>query len=189
MRVIAGSAKGRPLQMVPGSGTRPVTDRVKSAVFSIIGAPIVDSIFLDLYSGTGGIGIEALSRGAARVVFVEKNRKAVEVIHRNLSATRLADKAAVRTLDVFTFLRPAGGTTEERFDFVYVAPPQYQGLWIETLRLLDAHPWLTPGGQIIVQIFPKELADFRLETLDTFDRRQYGSTLLLFLARREDITS
>jgi 16S rRNA (guanine966-N2)-methyltransferase len=185
MRVIAGKAKGRTLASVPGTGTRPVTDRVKVSVFNILGADIEDAAFLDLFAGTGGIGIEALSRGAARAVFVEKNRRAVDVIHRNLAETGLAAGAEVRPSDVFSFLRhpPA-----EPFDFIYVAPPQYEGIWLETLRALDAQPaWLAPGGEVIVQIFPKELTPFELATLDTVDERRYGSTLLLFLARREDI--
>ena len=79
MRVISGSAKGRILQAVPGDSTRPITDKVKEAAFNIFGGDIIDAVFLDLFGGTGGVGIEALSRGAARAVFVEKNRKALEL--------------------------------------------------------------------------------------------------------------
>ena len=86
MRVISGSAKGRNLQSVPGDSTRPITDRVKEALFNIFGADIVDADFLDLFGGTGGVGIEALSRGAAHAVFVEKNRKAQETIKANLAS-------------------------------------------------------------------------------------------------------
>ncbi len=185
MRVIAGKAKGRTLQPVPGTGTRPVTDRVKESLFNILGVEIVDATFLDLFAGTGGVGIEALSRGAARAVFVEKNRRAVEVIRRNLATTGLGETAEVRAGDVFAFLHRA---PDEAFDFIYVAPPQYEGLWLETLLALDAQStWLAPGGEVIVQIFPKELTAFELTAFDVVDERRYGSTLLLFLARREDI--
>jgi 16S rRNA (guanine966-N2)-methyltransferase len=185
MRVIAGKAKGRTLQPVPGTGTRPVTDRVKESLFDILGVEIIDATFLDLFAGTGGVGIEALSRGAARAVFVEKNRRAIDVIRRNLAATGLAEAAEVRAGDVFAFLHhPAS----EAFDFIYVAPPQYEGLWLETLQALDAQSsWLAPSGEVIVQIFPKELTPFELAVFDVVDERRYGSTLLLFLARREDI--
>jgi 16S rRNA (guanine966-N2)-methyltransferase len=185
VRVIAGKAKGRTLQPVPGTGTRPVTDRVKESLFDILGVEIVDATFLDLFAGTGGIGIEALSRGAVRAVFVEKNRRAVDVIRHNLAETGLAEGAEVRASDVFSFLhRPPS----EGFDFIYVAPPQYEGLWLQTLQTLDTEPsWLATGGEIIVQIFPKERTPLDLGAFDVVDERRYGSTLLLFLARREDI--
>ena len=86
MRVISGTAKGRNLQSVPGDSTRPITDRVKEALFNIFGADMIDAEFLDLFGGTGGVGIEALSRGAAHAVFIEKNRKAQETIKANLVA-------------------------------------------------------------------------------------------------------
>lgn len=181
MRVIAGSAKGRVLLPVPGSGTRPITDRVKESLFNILAPTIADAAFLDLYAGTGGVGIEALSRGASRAVFVEHNRRAVEVIRRNLDLTGLKSRADVRLADVFAYLRHS---PTEPFDLIYVAPPQYEGLWLQTLNALDKQPWLAPSGQVVVQIFPKELTPFDLPALTVVDQRQYGSTLLLFLVGR-----
>ena len=181
MRVISGSAKGRALATVPGTETRPITDRVKESLFNILGQAVVDARILDLFAGTGSVGIEALSRGAEKAVFVEKNRRAVETIRKNLRTTGLATRAEIRQADVFTHLRnPAA----EKFDFIYVAPPQYRGLWLDTLRGLDKSPWLAPDGEVIVQIFPKELIPFELDTLTVFDERKYGSTLLLFLAHQ-----
>ncbi|MBN2303959.1 MAG: RsmD family RNA methyltransferase, partial [Anaerolineae bacterium] len=90
MRVIAGSAKGRKLKMVPGDSTRPVMDRVKEALFNILGTSVMDCSFLDLFAGTGSVGIEALSRGAERAVFVDMDRFAIRTIHENLALTRLA---------------------------------------------------------------------------------------------------
>ncbi len=181
MRVIAGLAKGKPLAHVPGTSTRPITDRVKSAVFNILGDAVVDASFLDLFAGTGGVGIEALSRGAARAVFVEQGRRAIETIRRNLRETNLAARAEVRQADVFAYLKHAPA---EPFDFIYIAPPQYQGLWLKTLQALDAPAWLAAGGQVIVQIFPKELTPFELPHLAVSDQRRYGSTLVLFLTHR-----
>ena len=154
MRVISGSAKGIQLQAVPGSGTRPISDRVKEAVFNILGDVIVDSQVLDLFARTGSVGIEALSRGAERAVFVEKHPKAISTIRANLRRTALQAAARVVRADVFKYL--AG--EPQPFDLIYIAPPQYLGLWSKTLLALDATPgWLAPGGQIVVQIFPKEL--------------------------------
>ena len=182
MRIIGGSAKGRSLFPVPGSATRPVTDRVKEALFNILGASVIDARFLDLFAGTGSVGIEALSRGAAQAVFVEKSRRAVDIIHKNLALTNLKERGRVQHGDVFAYLKHE---PEEPFDFIYVAPPQYEGLWLKTLQALDERPWLAPDGEIIVQIFPKELVDFELATLEVTEQRRYGSTLLLFLSRRD----
>lgn len=177
MRVISGKAKGVQLQAVPGSGTRPVTDRVKEAVFDILGDSIVDSQVLDLFAGTGGVGIEALSRGAAQAVFVEKHPKAIATIRTNLRRTALVADARVVKADVFKFLTLA----TQPFDLIYVAPPQYQGLWSKTLLALDATPaWLDPHGLIIVQIFPKEFEPLSLTNLQLTEQRKYGSTLLCF---------
>jgi len=181
MRVIAGSAKGILLQAVPGSGTRPISDRVKEAVFGILGDGIIGAWVLDLFAGTGSVGIEALSRGAARAVMVEKHAKAADVIKANLAHTRLQANARVVKADVFKFL--AGRA--EPFDLIYVAPPQYENLWLKTLLALDANPgWLQPDGQIVVQIFPKELQLVQLAGLQLDDQRKYGSTLVCFYTAR-----
>jgi 16S rRNA (guanine(966)-N(2))-methyltransferase RsmD len=177
MRVIAGSAKGTPLQTVPGSGTRPVSDRVKEAVFNILGDDVVGSHVLDLFAGTGSVGIEALSRGAKQAVFVEKNHRAILTLRANLQRARLQDRARVIQSDVFKFL----ASPAEPFDLIYIAPPQYQGLWSKTLLALDGnHAWLPPEGVVIVQIFPKELGALALANLSLTEQRKYGSTLLCF---------
>jgi 16S rRNA (guanine966-N2)-methyltransferase len=177
VRVIAGKAKGRKLRSVPGEVARPITDRVKESLFNILGDEVVDALFLDLFAGTGSVGIEALSRGARRAVFVERSRRAIEVIEENLRITGLAPQAEVIQDDVFRFLsrEPA-----EKFDLVYIAPPQYKGLWAETLRALDGRCFLTEGGLAIAQIYPKEYQDLELKSLHLVDQRKYGSTMLCF---------
>ena len=181
MRVIAGKAKGRKLRSVPGPGTRPITDRAKSALFSILNPELPGCRFLDLFAGTGQVGIEALSRGAERAVFVERGQAALRTIRANLALTQLQAGAQVITADVFSYLvRPP-----EAFDYVYVAPPQYRGLWVQTLRQLDLHPaWLVDDVWVIVQIHPKEYEPQTLEHLELFDQRQYGSVMLCFYQRR-----
>ncbi len=173
MRVIAGIAKGRPLQAVPGQGTRPISDRVKEAVFNILGPRVAGARVLDLFAGTGSVGIEALSRGAAQATFVERKGRAIATIRDNLETTGLQDGAQIVKADVFRFL----SGEPEPFDVVYVAPPQYRGLWRKSLLALDASPgWLSTGGLAIVQIFPKEFEPLDLETLRLADQRRYGST-------------
>src|SRR5512143_2667495 len=173
MRVISGSAKGRNLQAVPGDSTRPITDRVKEALFNIFGADIVDARVLALFGGTGGVGIEALSRGAAHAVFIEKNRKAQETIKANLLLTKLNDRAEIVRGDAFTYLQ---GMPQE-FHYIYIAPPQYHRLWFDALKLIDEQPgWLADDGEIIVQIHPKEYEAVPLEHFEESEQRKYSST-------------
>jgi len=175
LRVIAGEAKGRRLLSVPGSGTRPITDRVKESLFAILGSAVEGATFLDLFAGTGAVGIEALSRGAAHATFVERAPKAIEVIWKNLRATGLQDRATVMEEDVFRFLH----RNKDTYDIVYIAPPQYRGLWERTLRALEAAPH-TVGWVAIVQIHPREFRDLPLRTLSLAQVRRYGSTQLCF---------
>lgn len=180
MRVITGTAKGIPLQSVPGTETRPISDRVKQAVFSILDDLVRGARFLDLFAGTGGVGIEALSRGAHEAVFVEKQSRAIAVIRANLQRTRLQDRAHVVQADVFKYLQRSATP----FDLIYIAPPQYLGLWKDTLLALDANPeWLDEEGLAMVQIFPKEYEPVDLVHLDLLEQRKYGSTLVLFYER------
>ena len=178
MRVIAGSAKGHRLQSVPGDGTRPITDRAKEALFSILGNWIEGRTVLDLFGGTGAVGIEALSRGAEHVYFVDRSRSAVRTILQNLTHCRVAERATVTRRDSFDFIEKFDG---EPFDLVYVAPPQYRALWKEALCAVDAcGDLLLEESVVIVQIDPKEETPIALENLIEFDRRRYGSVLLVF---------
>jgi len=191
MRVIAGKAKGRKLRSVPGDVARPITDRVKESLFNILGDEVIDTLFLDLFAGTGSVGIEALSRGARQAVFIERSRRAIETIKENLKITGLAAQAEVIRDDVFRFLarEPAippkvggerGGAPKEKFDLIYIAPPQYQDLWAKTLLALDGRGLLAEGGLAIAQIFPKEYRNLELKNLSLVDQRKYGSTMLCF---------
>jgi len=180
VRVIAGKAKGHRLKSVPGGETRPITDRAKLALFSIIGNDVIGCRFLDLFAGTGQVGIEALSRGAAEAVFVERAGTALRTIRENLAHTRLEAGARVVRADVFDFLATQVGTAEP-FDYVYIAPPQYQGLWVRTLRVLDTNAsWLADDCWAIAQVHPREYEELALEYLSLFDRRTYGSVMLCF---------
>ena len=182
MRVVAGSARGRQLTGPKGPGTRPVMDRVKTALFDILAPHIRDTRFLDLFAGTGAIGIEALSRGAASATFVELGPEPLKLIRENLAATRLAARAEILRADVFAFLARAPAAAR-RYDIVYVAPPQYQGMAARAVTQLDAAPLTDPGGLVIAQIHPRERSSLDALTprrLQIYDERRYGSTLLVF---------
>ena len=183
LRVISGKARGRKLRSVPGDTTRPITDRTKEALFNIIGPDIVGAAFLDLFAGTGSVGIEALSRGAAFAFFSDINHLPVQVVQQNLKSTNLHKSAKVARIDAFKLL---SRSPDRRYDYVYIAPPQYKGLWKDALREVDNHPeWLSEDAWVIVQIHPleEELQEGLHQNLALFDRRVYGSTLLLFFER------
>lgn len=184
IRVVAGLAKGRRLKLVPGEGTRPIMDRVKESLFNILGEDVVDARVLDLFAGTGSVGIEALSRGAAYAEFVENGRVAANIIRENLQHTELASLARVVRADVFIYLRNA---PRAGFDYVHVAPPQYADLWVKTMQALDVRPgWVNPEGLVCAQIDPKEYAPQTLRHFELFDERRYGNTLLCFYERVGD---
>lgn len=182
LRVIGGKARGRRLRAVPGESTRPITDRTKESLFNIIGADIENATFLDLFAGTGSVGIEALSRGAAFVLFVDNNQNAIQTIRANLASTNLTLGSQIIKIDAFKLLEDE---PRQSFDYIYIAPPQYKNLWKRALLSLDARPdWITPDGWIIVQIHPIEFEQVELKNLVEFDRRKYGSTLLVFYEKR-----
>lgn len=182
MRVIAGSAKGRKLKSPNTPDTRPILDRVKTALFDILAPDIVDMRVLDLFAGAGQIGIEALSRGAASATFIELSPAVARIVRENLELTRLDTGAEVIRGDAFAFLRSAHAQ-RRIFDLVYVAPPQYKGMAAQALAFLDREPLTEPGGLVITQTHPRERTDFEglaLTRLRRYDERVYGSTLLLF---------
>lgn len=177
-RIISGTAKGLRLKSVPGDSTRPITDRVKEALFNIIGNDILDASFLDLFGGTGSVGIEALSRGAASAAFIEKNHTAYQILKSNIQYCKVDQRAQLFLDDAFHFLQkkhPQG------FDYIFIAPPQYKGLWEKALLFVDKNLSLfKEDSWIIVQIHPVENENVDLSHLELFDQRTYGSTLLLF---------
>jgi 16S rRNA (guanine966-N2)-methyltransferase len=183
LRVISGTARGRKLKSVPGDTTRPVMDRVKEALFNILAGDVLDSNWWDLFSGTGAIGIEALSRGASFVRFTDLNRAPAETTKENVEHCGFKNQAEVRRGDAFAML---GAKADRQFEYIYIAPPQYYEMWSKALSLLDKNvEWLSDDGWIIVQIDPTEYKDAELQNLEEFEQRKYGRTLLVFYERKE----
>lgn len=185
LSVIGGKAKGFNLLSVPGTGTRPVMAKVKAAIFNIVSPYILGSTWLDLFAGTGSVGIEALSRGASLARFVDNQNAAVKTIRANLEHTGLSEGAEVWHKNVFTLLKEPA---DRRFDFVYIAPPQFKNLWAQALSELDQNPdWLLDDSWILVQIDKVEYQDLELDNLKVFDRRSYGSTELVFYMVKDGV--
>jgi 16S rRNA (guanine966-N2)-methyltransferase len=182
LRVIAGKAKGRKLKSVLGDTTRPVTDRVKEALFNILAGDVLDSRWWDVFAGTGAIGIEALSRGASFVRFTDLNRAPIETIRFNVEHCGFAKQAEVRRADAFALLSKG---PDAEFEYIYIAPPQYFEMWEKAVELVDESvDWLTDDGSVIVQIDPKEHKSLVLENLSEIEQRKYGSTMLVFYERK-----
>lgn len=148
MRVIAGKARRIPLVTVKGMETRPTTDRTKETLFNMIAHGLCDCTFLDLFSGSGAIGIEAISRGVKKAVFVENNPNAIQCIMENLKKTQLEDQAEVIREDVFSALRRLDG--REKFDYVFMDPPYNHMLEKEVLTYLAKSDLLEKDRKSVV---------------------------------------
>jgi len=149
MRVIAGSARRLLLKTPEGMDTRPTTDRIKETLFNMLMPYLSGAIFLDLFSGSGGIGIEALSRGARRAYFVENSQKAIACITDNVTHTHLEERAIILKQDVFAALR--GSIREEAVDVIFMDPPYDQQYERRALELLADAPYVTEDTLIVVE--------------------------------------
>lgn len=150
MRVIAGEHKGRRLAAVPGKGTRPTTDKVKESIFNMIGPYFDGGWALDLYAGTGGLGIEALSRGAERAVFVERDAKAFAVVKQNVEACRLEGSAELYRMDADRAIRTLA-SRGHAFDLVFLDPPYAHQKIAEEIRLFQQFGLLADGAWIVAE--------------------------------------
>ncbi len=155
MRILGGSLKGRTLAMVVAPGTRPTTDAMRESLFSILNAVVdwTDCTVLDLFSGTGALGFEALSRGAAHCTFVDKNAAMCRSIQRNATALGVADKCTIDVDDVMTMLKRRTGP----YDVVFCDPPYDLRICNQVLRVLDAEHFLTDGGIFIAEHDEREV--------------------------------
>ena len=183
MRVISGNLKGKKLFALKGLSLRPTSDRVKEAIFDILQKFPPGENVLDLFAGTGALGIEALSRGARRAVFVEENARSGAVLRRNIEACRLSDQAEVVAREVQSGLE-ALEERGDRFDLVFLDPPYGKGLAYRTLESLSRSSILAANALIVAEHSPDEdLAS--VPSLERIDWRKYGGTEVSFFRRKE----
>ena len=184
MRVIAGTARSLPLKSVRGSGTRPTTDRIKETLFNMISPHIPGCRFLDLFSGSGAIGIEALSRGAACAAFVEQDRNALQVIRQNLNFTHLTQNARVIAGDVVRIVTSMNG--EKSFGVIFMDPPYDNGLERKVLEALRENSIADRDTLIIIEASAE--TDFSyLDDLGytLVKEKQYGSNRHMFVKKKD----
>jgi len=185
LRVISGNLKGKQLRPFKGHGIRPTSDRVKEALFNIIGpAAVHDAIVLDLFAGTGNLGIEALSRGAATACFVEKTKSSLNVLRQNIDLCNLAEKAKIMPCDAKKAISILGerGMT---FDLIFADPPYGQGLIDETLEALSMSGILR-GAIVVAEHAARDTVRPDYNHLEIFDSRKYGRTSLSFFRNRDE---
>ncbi|MDO4621507.1 MAG: 16S rRNA (guanine(966)-N(2))-methyltransferase RsmD [Eubacteriales bacterium] len=185
MRVIAGTCRSLPLKTLPGYSTRPTQDKIKETLFNVIQTEVPACRFLDLFAGSGAIGIEALSRGAEHCVFVEQNRQAVKVIRENLQFTRLEDKAEVLQMDAVSAV--AVLNHQKPFDVVFMDPPYLKDLEKSVLEALESAKCITEDTLFIVEASRE--TDFSwLDTspYECVKWKLYKNNEHLFLKRRSE---
>lgn len=184
MRVVAGEYGGRRLKAVPGMKTRPTTDKVKEAMFNIIGPYLEGGQVLDLFAGSGGLSIEAVSRGADHATLVDRQYQAIKTIHENLSVTKEEDKFTVLKGDAYKMLNKLA-KQEQGFDYVFLDPPYKKQQILELMEQLKKLGLLNTDALIICETdqvadLPEELADFEL-----IKKADYGITELTFYRYKE----
>lgn len=179
MRVITGKAKGRRLKAPKGMNTRPTSDRIKEALFNIIGDSLIDRKILDLYAGTGAIGIEALSRGSDSAVFVEKSPHVVKIIRANLELTGLAEKAEIICQDV-NYAVGVLASQGRTFDIIFLDPPYLRSLLQKSIEALVQQDIISPGGLLIAESSNLDTLSEQYGSLRAFRKERYGDTILSF---------
>jgi 16S rRNA (guanine966-N2)-methyltransferase len=175
MRITGGIGRGRKLKVPAGSKVRPTSDKVKQALFNILGERVPGSVFLDLFAGTGGIGLEALSRGAGQVVFVDGSRESLSVIKQNIEALELTDLAQVIAAKAESFLKRPSGP----YDIIVLDPP-YKMELAPLLGLIALAGILKPRGIVVAEHFKKQSSPERAGELELFREAVYGDTVLAF---------
>lgn len=182
MRIIGGRLGGRSLiEPAPQMKRflRPMREAVRAALFDILSDPVTNARFLDLFAGTGSVGLEALSRGAQSCAFVDNSEQACQIIQENLKNLGLEKRASVYRLDAFTAIELFDRQGKE-FDLVFIGPPYGKGLAHKTLAHLAKHSILSPGALVVTEIFKKETVQKEYSLLQSFDERIYGDNRLGF---------
>ncbi len=180
MRVISGKARGTKLQGPSTDETRPITDRAKDALFNIISYELADCRFLDLFAGTGGVGIEALSRGAKCATFIELSKQIYTDLNYNIERTHFKLQATMHNYDAFKFMQES----KQQFDIIFVAPPQWKNLCQEAMNMLCKNIHLLANdGIVITQHDPIEKVEIDSKILVEYDKRVYGGVQFNFYKR------
>ncbi len=185
MRVIAGKARGHRLKSPEDMDIRPTSDRVKESVFNMIQSRLIDGVVVDLFSGTGNLGIEALSRGAKKVYFVDKSKKSTEIIRFNLEKTRLSEGAVIMNQDAVSGILKLVNQ-QVRADIILMDPPYGKGLLVPVMEAIVANGLLSRQGMIVVEHAREDTIKDEIRGLDNVRKKDYGNTSVSFYQMREE---
>lgn len=186
MRVISGTAKGKKLKSPSDETVRPTLDRVKENLFNIIGFDIRDSVVLDLFAGSGALGIEALSRGAKRCYFVDNDKRSIELVRHNLKETRLEENAIVLMSDAEHVIERLA-TQGEKFDYIFIDPPYCQGIVQKILKQLEKCNIMQEEGFVIIETDRAEKLPDQITDLYKTKEREYSSTRISIFEARNGV--
>lgn len=182
MRIIAGKARGTKLYTLEGENTRPTLDRVKESLFNIIQNKVPDAVFLDLFSGSGAIGLEALSRGAKKAILCDKSKEACSIIKKNIEKMHFLENAEIYHTDFRNLLQHK---IHEKLDIIFLDPPYKTNFAIEAIQMILEKEFLNENAIIIIETDEKDKIINQLEKIncETVDIRKYGRAYLIFLKR------
>lgn len=175
MRIITGSARGAKLKAPKGQNTRPTADRIKESLFNILGTFVYDRQVLDMFSGTGNLALEALSRGAKRAVMVDMSPESISVIKFNAAHTKLTDRADIVRADIFSAVKKFH-QNKAKFDIIFCDPPYHKDLCMKSLKILHEYPVLTKDGIIVMEHAVEDILPENYEEFSLLRRQKYGST-------------
>ena len=184
MRIISGTARGTKLYTLEGKTTRPTLDRVKESLFNIIQNEIPGSVFLDLFSGSGAIGLEAASRGAKKVILCDKSKEAINIIKKNIEKTHLSNNVKLYSLDYENLIK---NKINEKLDIIYIDPPYDSEFAINAIKIIISKELIDDESTIIIETDDEERITKQLENskLEIVDRRKYGRAVLIFSKLRK----
>ena len=186
MRIISGSARGTNLFTLDGLNTRPTLDRVKESLFNIIQNEIPESVFLDLFSGSGAVGLEAASRGAKKTILCDKSKDAIKIINKNIEKTHLKEKVELYNVDYKELLK---NKVKEKIDIIYIDPPYDSDFAVDAVKLLIENKLVDEKSLIIIETDQEERILKQLENeklkIQITDKRKYGRAIIIFLKLEE----
>lgn len=186
LRIIAGELKGRKLERIDTELIRPTSDRVREALFSILGDMVIDSRFLDLFAGSGSVGIEAFSRGAKEVVFVDAGNDSIKVLNSNLQKTNLIEETEIIQADYAATVEKLA-YQGRKFDIIFIDPPYKFGIALDAVRKIQEKNLLSKNGVIIVEHGSKDLIPEKIGIFEIFKEKKYGNICLsLYVIKKKN---
>lgn len=182
LRIIGGKARGVPIKAPDTKNTRPTLDRTKESVFNILMPYLADTIVLDLFSGSGSLGIEALSRGAESAVFVDQNKKCRDIIIENLNKTKFTEKSTVLNMDAISAIKYLHGK-QAKFDIVFLDPPYNMNFVVKTIQSIDEFDIMSEEGIVACEHHVDEIPPEKVGKLVKTRCKNYGETLFSFYVK------